>query len=211
MKTKRNWRYWWTLLYWPIYLAGFAIVERLVPLSKAHIISTSIDYAIPFIPQFIIFYILWFPFIFLTFWILFLHDKREYFKMMTVLYVGMTIFIVVSAIYPNGLDIRPQHLEVNSFSTWVVSWIYNTDTPTNVIPSIHIYKSIGMAIGLCKSDYVKPYIKRGSVILAFLITIATFFVKQHGIVDAVAAIILVVVMYFIVYKKDCYFLRGANI
>ncbi len=90
MKTKRNWRYWWTLLYWPIYLAGFAIVERLVPLSKAHIISTSIDYAIPFIPQFIIFYILWFPFIFLTFWILFLHDKREYFKMMTVLYVGMT-------------------------------------------------------------------------------------------------------------------------
>ena len=68
-----------------------------------------------------------------------------------------------------------------------------------------------MAIGLCKSDYVKPYIKRGSVILAFLITIATFFVKQHGIVDAIAAIILVVVMYFIVYKKDCYFLRGANI
>ena len=188
MKTKRNWRYWWTLLYWPIYLAGFAIVERLVPLSKAHIISTSIDYAIPFIPQFIIFYILWFPFIFLTFWILFLHDKREYFKMMTVLYVGMTLFIV-----------------------WVVSLIYRTDTPTNVIPSIHIYNSIGMAIGLCKSDYVKPYIKRGSVILAFLITIATFFVKQHGIVDAIAAIILVVVMYFIVYKKDCYFLRGANI
>ena len=174
MKTKRNWRYWWTLLYWPIYLAGFAIVERLVPLSKTHIISTSIDYAIPFIPQFIIFYILWFPFIFLTFWILFLHDKREYFKMMTVLYVGMTIFIVVSAIYPNGLDIRPQHLEVNSFSTWVVSLIYNTDTPTNVIPSIHIYNSIGMAIGLCKSKYVKPYIKHGSVILAFLITIATF-------------------------------------
>ncbi|WP_288156458.1 hypothetical protein [uncultured Sharpea sp.] len=184
MKTKRNWQYWWTLLYWPIYLAGFAIVERLVPLSKAHIISTSIDYAIP---------------------------KREYFKMMTVLYVGMTIFIVVSAIYPNGLDIRPEHLGVNSFSTWVVSLIYRTDTPTNVIPSIHIYNSIGMAIGLCKSDYVKPYIKRGSVILAFLITIATFFVKQHGIVDAIAAIILVVVMYFIVYKKDCYFLRGANI
>ena len=68
-----------------------------------------------------------------------------------------------------------------------------------------------MAIGLCKSDYVKPYIKYGSVILACLITIATFFVKQHGIVDAIAAFILVGVMYVIVYKKDCYFLKGENV
>lgn len=51
----------------------------------------------------------------------------------------MTIFIVVSVIYPNGLDIRPKQLGHSNIALILVDLLYKIDTPTNVLPSIHIF------------------------------------------------------------------------
>ena len=62
---KDNWKakmkYWWTVLYCPLYLLCFTLVEkRDVPVA---IVSIALDHKIPFLEVFIIPYLLWFPYI----------------------------------------------------------------------------------------------------------------------------------------------------
>ena len=119
----------------------------------------------------------------------------------------MTLFVLVSAIYPNGLSIRPVLAHPKNISEYLVSLIYMADTPTNVLPSIHVYNSIGMAIAIYSVKTLPVYERVGSLFLGIMITISTVFVKQHGIIDVLSALILAYIMYVIVYKKDFYFLK----
>ena len=192
---KKNWRYWWTFLYFVVYLVCFFFIEHFIPVTQYHMISTPIDHIIPFNEWFVFFYISWFGYIFFSFWYFFFKDKKEYLQMITFLFTGMTLFIVVSVIYPNGLDIRPKHLG---------------HTPTNVLPSIHIFNSIGMCMAFSKSKHATSIMKKGTIILTIGIIISTFLTKQHGIIDALSAVVLSIIFYVIVYKKNIYLLKRKS-
>ena len=80
---KDNWKakmkYWWTILYCPLYLFCFMLVEkRDVPVT---IISIALDHKIPFLEVFIIPYLFWFPYIAGMFLIFFFKDKEEFLRM----------------------------------------------------------------------------------------------------------------------------------
>lgn len=198
-------RYWWTLGYTPFYLLAFFIVEN-IHFTNFHLVSNQIDHLIPFCEWFIFFYYIWFGYIVAGFICLFFQYKRDYLKMITMLFTGMTLFIIVSYIYPNYLDLRPLYLPNRNIACVLTNAIYKMDTPTNVLPSIHVYNSIGMSLAIQKAP-TKKYTKWIYWILGILITLSTVFVKQHGIVDVITAILLNIVMYYIVYKKDIYFLK----
>ncbi len=203
-------QYWWTWFYFVLYLMGFFFIERFSGITSYHLISLAIDHQLPFNEWFVFFYYLWFPFIFFTFAYLFFNHKRDYLKMITFLYVGMTLFLVISLVYPNKLDIRPAHLANTNIARYLCNLIWAADTPTNVLPSIHIYDSIGMAIALNRCEGTTRIVKYGSIILAVMIILSTFLIKQHGLIDAFCAVILSAVMYVIIYKKKIYFLRGRE-
>ena len=106
MRLKKEWfRYWWTLAYFPVYMIIFMLEEKMV--RDYHIIGIALDKKIPFIEWFFFPYYIWFPYIFLVGIWLFFRDKKAFLKMICFLYTGMTIFLIVSAVYPNGLDLRP--------------------------------------------------------------------------------------------------------
>ena len=122
----------------------------------------------------------------------------------------MTIFIVVSVIYPNGLDIRPKQLGHSNIALILVDLLYKIDTPTNVLPSIHIFNSIGMCMAFSKSKHATSIMKKGTTILTIGIIISTFLIKQHGIIDALSAVVLSIILYVIVYKKHIYLLKRKS-
>ena len=66
---------------------------------------------------------------------------KEYYQLMITLGIGMTLFLVISLVFPNGQDLRPV-LSGNSIFIQAVQFIYHTDTPTNVLPSIHVFNSL---------------------------------------------------------------------
>lgn len=204
---KKNLHYWWTLLYFVVYLACFFFIEQFMPVTQYHIISTPLDHRIPFNEWFVFFYISWFGYIFLSFWYFFFKDKKEYLQMMTFLFTGMTLFILVSMIYPNGLDIRPEHLDHSNIALILLDLLYKIDTSTNVLPSIHIFNSIGMCMAFHQSKHTTSKMKKGTTILTIGIIISTFLIKQHGIIDALFAVVLSIILYIIVYKKNIYFLK----
>lgn len=203
---KDNWKakmkYWWTVLYCPLYLLCFTLVEkRDVPVA---IVSIALDHKIPFLEVFIIPYLLWFPYIAGMFLIFFFKDKEEFLRMIKYLYMGMTLFIIISFLYPNGLDIRPAYFERDNILVRLVQMIYQNDTSTNVVPSIHVYNSIVVMIAALRSEKVLPkkWQKAVCCIISGLIILSTVFTKQHSVLDVFAAIILAWIGYQLYYKKE---------
>lgn len=198
---KEKMQYWWTALYCPFYLFFFFVIENLDRNYK--IISIGLDHKIPFNEYFVIPYLLWFPYVIITYLIFFFKDKEEFLDFIKYLFMGMTLFIILSYLFPNGLDIRPTEFERDNIFVHMVQALYKGDTSTNVAPSIHAYNSIVIMIAAIKSKkvIVKNWQKVFCVILSIAIIISTVFIKQHSLMDIAGAVLLAAMGYYIYYVR----------
>ena len=198
---KAKMKYWWTALYCPLYMLCFMLIEKRN--QQVTIVSIGIDHKIPFLEIFIVPYLIWFPYIVGMFLIFFFKDKEEFIRMIKYLYIGMTLFIIISYLFPNGLDIRPAYFERDNIFVRLVQMIYRNDTSTNVVPSIHAYNSIVVMIAALKSEKVltKSWQKQTCCVISVLIVLSTVFVKQHSVLDVFAAMALAWAGYQLFYKK----------
>lgn len=198
---KKEWfRYWWTLLYFPVYMFFFLLAERLFT-EDVNIIHMALDDVIPFCEWFIIPYYLWFPFMAIFFVWIFFGDKEEYVRFVKFLYSGMTVFILISYLYPNGLLLRPEELPRENIATHIVKYLYSTDTSTNVFPSIHVFNTLGVMISVAKSKRVMPSVvgKWAVELFGVLIILSTVFLKQHSVWDVLGALAFGVIFYLLYY------------
>jgi len=192
----------WVLSYFFIYIIWFFALEKSVTTDYASVHIWLDDY-IPFNEWFVIPYFLWFGFIFATVAYFFLTSKEDFYKITAFLFIGMTICLIIYTIWPNGQDLRPDLSKINRDNIFIriVKILYGTDTSTNVCPSIHVFNSIGANIAIHRSEALKKYkwLRPVSTLLTILISLSTMFLKQHSAFDAIAAIALSIVMYFLVY------------
>lgn len=95
----------------------------------------------------------------------------------------------------------------NNVFTHMVSALWQTDTPTNLWPSIHVYNSLGAHFAIAKSAQLenKKGIRIGSLTLCISIILSTMFIKQHSVFDVITGIIMALVMYLLVYHVDVLF------
>lgn len=194
-------RYVLLILYAPIYLISFFILEMLVPETADYWVSyCPLDDMIPFHEFFIIPYYLWYPLLFIVgFWLL-VRDVPGFNLYMYSIIIGFTASIVICLVFPNGQELRPEVFPRDNLLTDLVKLIYAADTNTNVIPSVHAVGAILAAVSVCKTKTIrKPWVKALVVALAVLICMATCFVKQHSALDVFASLVLCSVIYPIVY------------
>ncbi|SKB59870.1 PAP2 superfamily protein [Lachnospiraceae bacterium] len=186
-----------------IYLPWFSLLENHVT-RNYHIIHMAVDDIIPFCEVFIVPYLLWFFYVSGVVAYTIFTNKTDYYKTVIFLCVGMTLFLLISTIYPNGCQLRPVVFPRNNIFTQLVLRLYHTDTPTNLFPSIHVYNSLGAHFAVLHSERLsrKPVIRNSSLILCISIILATMLLKQHSIFDVASAFILATVMYLLVYVVD---------
>ena len=188
------------VVYMICYLIAFAVVEQYTK-DNYTLIHVALDDKIPFVEAFVVPYMLWFPYVacFVLYFIFF--DKEKYWEMFWFLVTGMTLFIVVSAVFPNGQELRPAEFARDNVFTRMIAGLYGTDTSTNILPSIHVYNSLGIHIAVMKSEKLKGHriVRLVSGLLCTLIILSTMFIKQHSVVDVVAAFMLAVVTYPLFY------------
>lgn len=188
-----------------LYLPWFYYLEQHVTAnSDFHVIHAAVDDYIPFIEYFIVPYLLWFAFIAVTFLWFFFHDVSGFYKMAAFLFTGMTIFLIISTLYPNGLDLRPVQFERDNIFVDMVKTLYKADTPTNVLPSIHVFNSIGVCIAISHNKTLssRKVIHYGSLILGISIILATMFLKQHSVIDVTLAGCMATLLYPVVYVRE---------
>lgn len=198
-----KYRHAWVFLYAFIYMPWFLYLERTVT-SGYHIIHVAIDDYIPFCEYFIIPYLMWFAYIAIAFLYFFFTNKSDFYKFSAFLFTGMTLFLIISTIYPNGLALRPTHFVRDNFCVDLVKTLYAADTSTNVLPSLHVFNSIGVFIAVTHSKALQKHkgILWSSGILSTLIIMATVFLKQHSIIDVFAGFVMAAFIYQLVYARD---------
>ena len=190
---------WWIIIYTAIYMGGFRIMEGARHVHY-HMIHTWLDDQIPFCEYFIIPYFLWFGFnVAVVTWIVFKGTVQETYKVSAVLMTGMMIFLVVSAIYPNRLDLRPDYVDTSNICGMLVSFLYKTDTPTNVLPSIHVFNTMALCFAVHGNKELRKrkLLTLSSDILGVLIVLSTMFLKQHSVIDVSLGLVMSVMLQMI--------------
>jgi membrane-associated phospholipid phosphatase len=164
----------------------------------------ALDDRIPFCEVFVVPYLLWFAYIAVVVLYFFFNDKDDYYKCCTFLFTGMTIFLLISTLWPNGQNLRPAVMPRDNVFTHLVSVLYRTDTPTSLWPSIHVYNSLGCHFAVAKSRRFaeNKKVRIASLILCVSIIMSTMLIKQHSVFDVTTAFILAAVMYGVVYGSD---------
>lgn len=205
---KTLWKKYWHIvfiLYAPIYLSWFFALER-ANYPDYHLIHCFIDDLIPHVKYFIVPYLLWFPFIAACFIFLFFYSQKEFIRYAVASIAGMTICLIFYSIWPSAINMRPQNFSGTDVFSKLLMMIYSTDDSENVFPSIHCLNSYLSCIAVFKCGYFadKPVARRiariSVVVLTGLIVMSTVFLKQHSILDSLAAAVLVGVLYVIVYR-----------
>ena len=177
----------WVFLYAFIYFPWFHWLEKNVTTGYS-LVSSPLDNYIPFVEFFIVPYLLWFAYMAVTCFYFFFTCREEFYKFTKMCIIGMTLFLIICTVFPNGLRLRPTVFPRDNIFVDLVRFIYSVDTPTNVLPSLHVYTSAVIAIFFSKSRLVreKPGMKYVLYAASGLIILSTVFLKQHSVLDMIA-------------------------
>ena len=198
-----KYRHAWVFLYAFIYFPWFNWLEKNVTTGYS-LVSSPLDNYIPFVEFFIVPYLLWFAYMAVTCLYFFFTSKEEFYKFTKMCIIGMTLFLIICTIIPNGLRLRPAVFPRDNIFVDLVRFIYRVDTPTNVLPSLHVYNSVACHIAIMHNEKLSQnkLISAGSFILSFSIVLSTMFLKQHSVIDVISALIMVYFVYSTVYAPS---------
>ncbi|PWW38941.1 MULTISPECIES: phosphatase PAP2 family protein [Paenibacillus] len=178
----------WFSLIWlaavPILNIFYGVLNR--PGDHVNSLATSLDHMIPFVPSFIILYVLWYPFITGALIALAFKDKRTYFQTLIALCSGLVISYIFFALFQTAID-RPDIRNEKGFIYTMVSYIYSQDQPYNCFPSIHVLTSYLILRG---TRVFGRAIWAMTSTLSILIMVSTVLVKQHVAADIAGGILV---------------------
>ena len=88
----------------------------------------------------------------------------------------------------------------------MVRTLYKVDTPTNVLPSIHVYNTLVLAVVIIRDkDFKHPKMAKSfTIVVSILIILSTMFLKQHSITDVVAAFTMAGILYPFVFAANAH-------
>ena len=197
---RENPHVWWALVL-PVYLTLFFIIEHFIK-DNYWATQTSIDYHIPFIPQFIVIYDSWSFLLFALGIYLIVKDPEGFRRYMWTILLTFFTATAFCALVPNGQDLRPTEFAQHDFFIWLVQRIYTADTNTNVLPSMHVIGCAALTLACFDSEPLcRRHLQWVALPLGLLICASTVLVKQHSILDVFVAIPVSAVLYFIVYHR----------
>lgn len=177
------------LLFWPVFGLLFSFVERFYPVQQYYVMHCRLDDWIPFNEYFLIPYLFWFVFMIGTLLYTLFYDTQAFTKMMRFVIFTYSITMAVYLLFPTCQELRPESFERDNLLTRFVAGFYQFDTNTNVCPSIHVLGSFAAMFGgwSCR-ELQKPGWKIVYAVITVLICMSTVFLKQHSILDVLAAL-----------------------
>lgn len=171
---------------------------KFTPFETTVVGNNKFDQAIPFVPEWTLFYVLWHPLLIIAPCILYKFNKSDFYTYIVVKFFIEVIAIFIFFFYPT-LFIRPEFV-VKDIFTWFLNLVYITDTPAlNCMPSMHCTVCFTSIYAFVKSNKIEKKCKAFFSFIFIEIILSTLFVKQHAILDVIAALLLTTVVSIFVY------------
>lgn len=156
---------------------------------KHHLIALPIDEYIPFIPVFIIPYVVCYAHWVINF-ILSAHTGKERFcKFALAVMLSQIICGIVFLIMPTTIA-RPDVSMYNGIVGVLLKFIYGMDTPVNLFPSMHCLISWFSWIAIRDCDNIPKWYQVASLIFGIIVCISTVTIKQHFFIDIIGGVAL---------------------
>lgn len=199
------------LLYWPVYGLLFLFVERFYKVDAYYPMYCRFDDIIPFNEFFVIPYMFWFVFLIGISLYTLLYDIEAFKKFMKFIIITYSASIICYLFFPTCQELRPVSFERDNIFTKFLTGFYQFDTNTNVCPSVHVIGSLAVMFtawhtkGLTGTGW-----KIAFGVTAFLICISTMFLKQHSVIDVIAALPICLIAYYFCFKKQNHFAKSLK-
>lgn len=163
-------------------------------------LTTGLDNITPLIAWFSIIYVGCYVFWAINYILVGKITKEHFYKFATSIFISYTLCGIIFVIFPTSIN-RPD-ITVNSFSDMVMNYVYSSDTPVNLFPSMHCLISWFCYIGIRNCKEICISYRIFSLIMAILVCISTVTIKQHFIVDIFAGIIIAEAVYYLVKRSN---------
>ena len=193
------------LLYWPVHGIWYLILQAVTMGRDPFAIVTELDRQIPFNEWFVIPYALWYLQIAAVSLYLFLRNKEGFTRLYVYMFGGMFFCMLLCTVLPmyfdrTGVELYPR----DNLLTEAVKLLQGFDAPTTILPSMHVYVTLGLHIAICKDSagIESRLLRLASLTFSLSVCLATVFIKQHSVLDVAAAIPLCLVMYFVAYRPS---------
>lgn len=193
------WRYYTplcTLLSLPLLSLMYALLNK--PRGDVTNLVTGVDRMTPFLPIFVVPYLLWVVYIYTCF-VYFFHKDRKTYHITLLTYIVCALicygfYIVFQTTVP-----RPV-ISGSGLLNDLVRFVYRRDEPYNCFPSIHCFSSYLVMKSFWKSSFrTRPKVIFATAASCSII-LSTLFIKQHVVVDVLAAVLLVEIVYWAVSR-----------
>ena len=110
--------------------------------------------------------------------------------------------MVMYLLFPTCQELRPAEFARDNIFTRFIPHFYQFDTNTNVCPSIHVIGSLAVLASAWNIERFKTVGWRiFFVTAAVLICVSTVFLKQHSIIDIIAALPICAAAYWVCYRR----------
>lgn len=193
--------YW--LLFWPVLVLRYVVLEQVLIRSDYHPIFSPIDDWIPFREEFLIPYVLWYFFFAGMHLYSFVADLQTFRAYSRYLAVSFFISTCVFLLYPTCQNLRPSEFPRDNLLTTGVALLYRLDTNTNVCPSEHVIGAVGAFLAVIHTKTIRsPWLIGFFEMLAILSALATVFLKQHSVIDVLAALPVCWIGWYAGFRKS---------
>lgn len=199
--TSPEYRHLLWLIGWIGYLLMYILTENLIPAEKCYPVHCFLDDVIPFCEWFFIPYVSWYFLIAGSLVYFALYNTENFKNLQKYLIITQVVAMIAYVFLPTRQDLRPTEFVRDNFMTQVASVIYSVDTNTGVCPSLHVAYSIGIASTWLKESSASKLTKTLITILCGIICISVSFVKQHSVVDIIAAIPVCILAELVVFRR----------
>lgn len=197
--TAPEFRHLFLLLGWVFYFALYFLTENLIPREACTPVWCPLDDRIPFCEWFVIPYVGWYALIVFSLGYFLLYDVDSFKRMQVYIIVTQVVAMAIYIFFPSCQNLRPEVMTRNNLLTCCVELLYSFDTSTNVCPSLHVAYSLGIASVWLKKKTASKLWKLTIVAFVVLICLSTVFIKQHSLLDGLAALPLGLLAEGIVY------------
>ena len=184
---------------WLAYFALYFVTENLIPYGRCHEVWCALDDRIPFCEIFVLPYVGWYLLVAGSLLYLLLYDIPSFRRLSIYIMITQAGAMLTYILWPSIQNLRPETLPRSNFFTWILNIIYAFDTPTGVCPSLHAAYSIAIWSVFWHRRETALWWRILLPILVLTIVAATFFVKQHSVLDALAAVPLCLIGEALIY------------
>ena len=161
---------------------------------KLHDVVSKLDLFFPTLTVFVVPYFIFFIFIFVAPYFIGVKDRLLLHRFTTTLIISATIGSLIFLIYPTYIN-----RDVFNIKNGILNFIYKNDVGKNACPSFHVLVTWCIWIHF-KQLVISNKLKIAVHFLTYAIVFSTVLIRQHGLIDIPAAIVIVELVNFLTKK-----------